>query len=128
MTSRSLLRFEAPEKSLTSSEARIASDITMRCSSIGSEVIANSTFLNFSRASAHLPWRAKASALHNCEIVVGADRGIGEILQPLLGPADQAARDRPHHQRDWDPRDPGLGVGERQIENALGFSDTCRAT
>ena len=46
----------------------MASATTMRCRSVGSEGIANSAFLNFSRASAHFSWRAKASAFHNCEL------------------------------------------------------------
>ena len=53
-------------------------------------------------------------------IVVGTDRGIGEILQPPAWPADQDACDRMHHQRD------GfvllrIGVGERHFGDALGF-------
>ena len=55
-----------PNARFTRSDARIASVSTMRCSSTGSEAIANSTFLNFSRASAHLPRRAAASARHSC--------------------------------------------------------------
>jgi hypothetical protein len=58
ITSSSARRLAAPAKSRTSSEAFIASAVTTRCSSSGSEAMANSTFLNFSRASAHLPWRA----------------------------------------------------------------------
>ena len=67
MTSSSLLRRAALAKSLTSSEAFIESIVTMRCRSAGKVATENSAFLNFSRASAHLPWRAKARPFHSCE-------------------------------------------------------------
>jgi hypothetical protein len=53
-------------------------------------------------------------------IIVAADRGVVEILQGLVGPADQAVGDRAHHQR-IGVLEPGLGAGEDEIENALGL-------
>jgi len=79
-----------------SSDARIASMITMRCSSIGSEVMANSTFLNFSRASATCRG-ARSPALSTTANRCWFRSPIGEVFQPSSdGPS--GCCDRVHRQ------------------------------
>ena len=76
----------------------------MRCNSIGSVAIAASALRKPSRASAHLPCRALASARQSGASCWLPTKRVRQILERRVGAADHDVGDGAQHQRRSSPR------------------------